>query len=153
MTRILADVVWPALFLEARVFSWWAIGIGLLIELFFVRYLTKLGWPKCVLADVTMNAASSLLGVFLIPAAGIGWEIFPGSLIQATFNVGTFNPATWAGTFILAVVINAVLESSILRFVFKQPGFKRLFWWLCVANALSVAVAFGSLWIYPPRDF
>ena len=34
-----ADVVWPALYLETRIFTWWAMALGLVIEFFFVRWL------------------------------------------------------------------------------------------------------------------
>jgi hypothetical protein len=151
MTPIFADVVWPALFLEDRLFSWWAIGLGLVVEFFFVRWLTTLNLRMCVVADLSMNAASALLGIFLIPLAGIAWEFFPGLILYNIFRVGTFNPGTWAATFLLAVLINAVLELLVLRLAFRQKVGKRVFWWLCVANSLSVALAFGSLLVRPPR--
>jgi hypothetical protein len=94
-----------------------------------------------------MNAASALLGVFLIPIAGIAWEIIRGIINP---NVGTFNPGTWAATFLLAVLINAALETFVLRRWFNQKTRKKLFWWLCVANSLSVGLAFGSLYFRPP---
>ncbi|HMG06371.1 MAG TPA: hypothetical protein VK581_13005 [Chthoniobacterales bacterium] len=152
MQIFLADLVWPALFLEQRLFSWWAIGLGLLVELFFVRWLTGLDWRMSAVADVAMNTASSLLGFFLIPIAGIAWEFFPGTGIYKVFNIGTFNPGTWVATFLLAVLINSALETTVLRYAFKQKPVKRIFWWLALANALSVGLAFASLFRYPPRS-
>jgi hypothetical protein len=152
MHTVVADMVWPALFLEQRLFSWWAIGFGLLVELFFVRWLTGLSWRMSAVADVAMNAASSLLGFFLIPIAGIAWEFFPGIVIYKVFNIGTFNPGTWVVTFLLAVLINSALETTVLRYAFRQKPVKRLFWWLALANALSVGLAFASLFRYPPRS-
>ena len=32
-----ADVVWPAMFLETRLVTWWAISTGLVAEYLFVR--------------------------------------------------------------------------------------------------------------------
>lgn len=151
MTPIFADVVWPALFLESRLFSWWAIGFGLVVELSFVRWLTLLDWRKSFMADLTMNTASALLGVVLIPLAGIVWEIFPGIVIYKIFDIGTFNPGTWTATFLFAVFINAGLELLVLRFIFKQKAGKRVFWWLSVANSLSVALAFVSILVHPPQ--
>jgi len=151
MTPVFADLVWPALFLEQRLFSWWAIGLGLVIELFFVRWLTTLSWRMSVVADLSMNTASALLGMFLIPLAGIAWEFFPGSILYKVFHTGTFNPGTWTATFLFAVFINGMLEWSVLRFVFRQKIGKGVFWWLCVANSLSVALAFGSLFVRPPQ--
>src|SRR4029078_4473643 len=106
MLTLIADVVWPALFLEMRLLAWWAIAAGLIVELFFVRWLTAFGWGKSIVADIAMNAASSLLGVVLIPLAGVAWEFFPGVLIYKFLKIGTFNPGTWAATFLMAVFIN-----------------------------------------------
>jgi hypothetical protein len=94
MHFVLADVVWPALFLAGRMMAWWAIGLGLVVELFFVRFLTGFGWLKSALADVAMNAALSLLGFILIPLAGIAWESSVGIALYKLFNIGTFNPGT-----------------------------------------------------------
>jgi len=151
MQALLADVVWPALFLAGRLMAWWAIGLGLLVELFFVRFLTGFSWLKSTLADVGMNAASSLLGLFLIPLAGLAWESFPGIMLYRVFNIGTFNPGTWTATFLFAVLINAAIEATVLRHGFKQKPFKRLFGWLVLANAISVGIAMASLFKYPPR--
>ncbi len=148
---ILADVIWPAMLLEGRLLSWWAILAGLLVEYCFVRWLTTLSAGRAVWADIAMNAASSLLGIIFIPLIGIGWEYFPGIVLYKVFDIGTFNPGTWAFTFCMAVGVNAALETFVLIKFFKQPIGKRGFWWLCVANALSVGVAFGSLFVYPPR--
>jgi hypothetical protein len=151
MQIFLTDAVWPALFLEQRLFSWWAIGLGLLVELFFVRWLTGLSWRMSAVADVAMNTGSSLLGFVLIPIAGFVWEIFPGTVIYNVFHIGTFNPGTWAATFLLAVLINSALETTVLRYAFKQKPVKRIFWWLALANALSVGLAFASVFRYPSR--
>ena len=143
-----ADVVWPALYLETRLLTWWAVGLGLAVEYLFVRQLFGFGVRRAIVVNVTMNLASTLLGVLLIPLAGIAWELFPGSLIHWAFDVGTFNPATWAGTFLLAVAINAVLEGLVIRWGFKVPVDRRIFAGLCVANAISVGMAMTSLFIF-----
>lgn len=151
MLTLLADVVWPALFLEMRLLAWWAVAAGLIVELFFVRWLTAFAWGKSIVADIAMNAASSLLGVFLIPLAGIAWEFFPGILIYKLLEIGTFNPGTWAATFLMAVFINSGLETAVLCYGFKQKPFTRFFWWLALANSMSVALAFASLLRSFPR--
>lgn len=150
---IFADMIWPALFLQNRLLSMWIILAGLFIEYFFVWRVTSLGAWRSILADVGMNIASTVLGIVLIPLAGIAWEFFPGLIIYRLFNVGTFNPGTWAVTFLMAVLINAALEMSVLRIWFQQHFGKDLFGWLCLANALSVGLAMASLLIYPPRRY
>ena len=149
----LADVVWPALYLETRLFSWWAIGLGLLVEFFFVRWLFGLSVKRALLADFSANAISSAVGLILIPVTGLAWEVFPASAINWAFGWGTFNPVTWAGTFLLACLVTTLVEGLVYRqwFVREFRFRSRQFVWLFAANALSVGVAFGSLWISPVR--
>ena len=146
-----ANVVWPALYLETRLFSWWAISIGLLVEYFFIKWLFTFSTKKTAIATVSANAISSIAGIILIPLAGIAWELFPGSLIHWAFNWGTFNPITWGATFVLGCLINALIEGAVYKKWFA-PAFKfksEVFLWLLAANSLSVGVAFGSLWLNP----
>ena len=146
-----ANVVWPALYLETRLFSWWAISVGLVIEYLFVRWLFGLTPGRAAVADLFANAASAVVGVVLIPVSGIVWELFPASIYNWAFEWGTFNPITWTSTFFIACVINALLEGFVYKKVFKLDLKikSKKFWWLVLANTFSVGVAFASLWIAP----
>jgi len=64
---ILADVIGPALFLENWLLSVWIILAGLLIEYFLVWRATSLGPWRSIMADVAINAASTVMGIILIP--------------------------------------------------------------------------------------
>lgn len=142
-------MVWPALYLETRLFTCWAIGIGLLFELFAIRIIFDTPWLRSAIASVTANAGSALLGLPLIPLAGIVWEFFPGSIYTSILGWGTFNPITWAATLVIACLLNALIEGFILRRLFKLPVGQKQFWLLALANAISVGVAFGSLFVVP----
>jgi len=141
--HILANIVWPALYLLGRLISFWVIASGLFIEFFFVRRLTSLGWKRAIWADVAMNLASALLGVILIPVVGL--------IVVLPFPA-TFGILSWVATFCVAVLINASVESFVLLKGFKQSIGKKEFWLFCLANALSVGVAFASFWVYPIQD-
>lgn len=145
----IADVVWPALFLETRMFTWWTIGGGLLLEFFVVWWLFRLNALKAAIATFVANAASALLGVPLVPIAGVIWEIFPGSIYMKLLGWGTFNPVTWVATFLFTCLINTVIEAAVYKRIFKFEVRRRQFAWLFVANALSVGLAFGSLFVLP----
>ncbi|MDN3639084.1 hypothetical protein QWY82_09715 [Simiduia curdlanivorans] len=146
-----ANAVWPALYLETRLFSWWAISVGLVVEYLFVRKLFQVTPKKAIFVTITANAASALLGILLIPLAGIAWEVFPGLLFYHVLNIGTFNPITWCATFIIACAVNVALEGLVykktfrLNFLFKS----KMFLWFLLANAVSVGVAAVSLYIIP----
>jgi hypothetical protein len=151
MTPILANLVWPALFLTSRMFAVWPIAAGLFVEFFFIRQATKLrGW-RCLTADITMNLVSAALGVILIPLSGIIWELLATFTIYPLFNVGTFNPVTWGATALLAAGVNAVVEGWVLQNGFKQKLGRRGFWLLFVANLVSVSIAAASLVPHPPH--
>jgi hypothetical protein len=152
MQLFLSDMVWPALLLEGRILTWWAILAGLIVEYFFVRRITDLSLSRAALADIAMNAGSALLGILLIPIAGIIWEIFPGILLYKIFHIGTFNPGTWVATILMAAAINTFIERYVLRKFFKQQvAGRRGFWLLFVGNVISITLAFASI-IYKPPD-
>ena len=88
-----------------------------------------------------MNLASALLGGVLIALAGVAWEIFPGLLLYKRWNLGTFNPITWWATFVMAVIINSVVEAQVLKRRFGVMRWRRAAAVLLVANSFSVAAA------------
>ena len=42
-----------------------------------------------------MNFGSTIIGIVLLPVAGIAWEYIGEATFIDRFNVGTFNPVTW----------------------------------------------------------
>jgi hypothetical protein len=152
MRLIIADAVWPAILLEGRILTWWAILAGLVVEYLFVLRIGNLPPLRAALADLAMNAASTMLGIVLIPLFGLLWEFFPGLVMYKMFRIGTFNPATWTATIVMAAAINTFVERYVLRRFYRQPcAGKRGFLLLFFANAISVGLAFGSLMFYPPK--
>lgn len=144
-----ADVVWPALYLEVRQWSWWVIGFGLLAEFPFVKYAFVLTNRCAAFATIVANGVSAILGVVLVPLAGIAWEVFPASLYMRALHWGTFNPITWIASVLLAVTINTVVEAAVYKHAFKFQ-FSRREWRLVVAaNVVSVGAVFISLLIVP----
>ena len=68
-----------------------------------------MSWKKAAVVDVVMNAVSTGAGIVLISALGFAWEFFPGLVLYKVFNVGTFNPGTWAATFVMAVLATTAI--------------------------------------------
>ncbi|MCB9747942.1 MAG: hypothetical protein H6755_05975 [Candidatus Omnitrophica bacterium] len=142
-----ADVVWPAMFLEMKMLIWWVIAFGLIIEYVFLRIFFKMRILEGIKICIVMNFISTLLGIILIPLSGIAWEIVPGMIIYPIFNMGTFNPLTWSATFILAVLVNLKVESWTIIKIFKRKMQKREYFFLALANAFSVGIAYYCLFI------
>lgn len=147
----LADVIWPALLLAARMRSLTPILTGLLLELLILRYIFPLGWKKALIIDLSMNAISSLAGAILIPLAGMAWEVFPGLILYHKLNMGTFNPVTWAATCVMAVFISTGIEVAVVRFLFVLEITRKRFWTIAPANFGSTLIAWISLQIHPPQ--
>ena len=146
----LANMIWPSLYLANRLTAWWAIVLGLIIEFLFLLKFFKLDAKQALIVDAGMNAWSCLVGIVLIPLSGLVWEVTFGQIINALFNVGTFNPMTWVFSILLAALTNATVEIVI----FKQCPYKvkigmQGFLILVIANVFSVAAAFLSLYISP----
>lgn len=147
----MANMVWPAVYLQSRLFTWWAIGLGLLIEFFAIRAIYKLTWRRSAIATVSANVGSTALGIVLIPLAGLAWEFFPGIIYNGLLGWGTFNPVTWIATFIIACLINALIEGLVLKFFFRLTLGHKRFWLLAAANSISVGIAFASLFLFAPQ--
>lgn len=150
MTMI-ANVVWPSLYLGGRLFTWWIIGTGLVIEFFFVLWLTKATLPRAGLMTLAMNAVSAGIGIIGIPLSGIVWELIASITIMPLFDWGTFNPVTWFVSCVLAAFLNAAVETASLRFIFKVAWTRRSFLWLALANFITVGLAMASIMMRPPQ--
>ncbi len=146
---LIADVVWPSLFLESRMATWWAISIGIIIEFFFVWKYFSLSAGLAALATIVMNLVSSIAGLFLIPASGFAYEFLIGQFVNRLMKVGTFNILTWIISVLLAILLNAIIESLVLKYGFKSIINLRRFLILGCANTVSVIVAYISLLVMP----
>ena len=146
MHLMVADIVWPALLLVGRTLTWWSILVGLVVEYSFVRSITNLSYRRAALANAAMNTVSALLGLFLIPLAGCIWDLVPGQAIQYLFHTGVFSPVAWIATFLVAAAVNTYIERGVLRSFFRQPvEGQRAYWLLFTGNAISIAIACGSI--------
>jgi hypothetical protein len=147
-----ADLVWPALALEQRMLSVVPIVVGLIVE-WLALWLGGFGlkWKKAALVDVVMNAASALIGIFLIPALGMGWEYGPAQWIEKFIPIGMTFQIDWLAAFGLAVCVTTAIEAAVVRWGFKITLGVRRFAVLLGANAVSVGIAFVSLMLHPPQ--
>jgi hypothetical protein len=144
-----ANMIWPTLLITGRVYSVPAVAIGYLVEVAVLRKAFRLSWRSAVGYGALANVVSALLGVFLLPLAGIVWEIFPGLIVNAITNQGTFNPISWAGAFAIAVLLTTWVEAQILKRACRVRVGRREWSLWALGNTTSVALAFVSLAIRP----
>lgn len=110
-----ADMIWPALVLETKLLSVPIILTSLLIEALVLKVTFLLTFWTALWRSIVINLASALGGILFIPMAGVIWEFFPGLMLYPLLGVGTFNPLTWAATFLMALAITTSIELAVLR--------------------------------------
>ncbi|ANP45897.1 hypothetical protein [Candidatus Viadribacter manganicus] len=100
-----------------------------------------------VALGVTVDAHADV-----IPLSGLVWEFGPGQLVNRAFDVGTFNPVSWAATLIFAATISTLIEGATLqRFFAVKFDTRRWLIWLA-ANFVSTAVAVASVFLSSEFD-
>jgi hypothetical protein len=138
-----ADVIWPSLYITQGMLSLKVIILGLIAELFFVKYFAKLNWKKASIITILMNLITTILGIILIPLSGLGAEFVFDFVFHAydKFGIGTFHWSHWLVSYLLVIIINTIIEGLFIKLTLKQK-FKQIFWWLFTANGISVLFCF-----------
>lgn len=138
-----ADIVWPSLYITKGMLSIKVILLGLLIELFFVKYFTKIDWKKASIITVLMNLITTVLGIMFIPLSGLGSEFVFDFVFHAydKFGIGSFHWSHWLISYLLVIFINTFIEGLFIKLTLKLKP-KKTFWWLLIANSISVFICF-----------
>lgn len=147
---LVANVVWPALYVEARMNSIPIITASLVLEYFVYKYLFQLNVKKAVLYTLAANIVSGLVGIVLRPVSGLGYEFTVGILMERLFGWGTFNPLAWCFVPVIGGAINAALELLTIRLVWKNGITVRIFLIAWVINTITVAMATAWVLYDPP---
>jgi hypothetical protein len=121
------------------VFLWWVIPVGLVVKLIVGRYLLRLRWSICLMADVGMNLVS-LLFVVIVPV-GMVVLVVLGELLERAQVVEQSHPVIWVSALLLSSLIAAAAEALLLRFVFRQTIGRRVMWLLFGANLFCLGIA------------
>lgn len=129
-----ANVVWPSVYIAEGMRSFYVILAGLVIETVFVKFFLKENLFKSVLITFVMNIISAVVGFVLIPVSGL-----IGEIMLIPFGKGTFHISHWIMSYILAILSNVFIEGLSIKYIYKY-SFKKMFWWLCVANAISIVI-------------
>ena len=133
-TPVFADVVWPSLYIATGMTGMKVIITGLLIEVFFVKFFTDIHWLRAAIITVVMNTVTCLLGIVLIPILGLLLEF-----VMYPVNQATFHWTHWAASYLVIVLINTLIEGLVIKLTLKK-SYKKIFWWLFGANALSILI-------------
>ena len=142
-----ADIIWPSLYIMKGMLSIKVILLGLIIELFFVKIFTKVNWLKACIISLLMNLISSIIGIILIPLSGLFTEFVFDFVFNAynKFGIGTFHWSHWLVSYLLIILLNTIIEGLFIKINLKLE-LRKIFWWLIIANALSVFLCFIYMW-------
>jgi len=133
-----ANVVWPSIYIAEGMRSFYVILFGLIAETVFVKLFEKQTWLRAALISIIMNTVSTLLGIILVPAVGLVGTLLLGMLSEVIPAFGnTFDSPIWIFSYILTIFTNVIVEGYTTQFAAKIP-FKKMFWWLLLANTISV---------------
>lgn len=152
MSLIIANAIWPAIYLVAQSASLWPVVLSIIIEYFVLRYISTLSWHKALLYVVAVNGFSALIGALPLVILDLGKDFLLGTLSEWLFGFrpGTFSVASWTATTLLASLISTSFEYLLLKPVLKVPFKFRhpwLIWW--IANLLTAAIATIVLQCFP----
>lgn len=138
-----ADLIWPSLYIAKGMLSFKVILLGLIFELLFVKYFTKVSWKKASIVTFLMNFITTILGIIFIPLSGLGSEFVFDFVFHAydKFGIGTFHWSHWLAAYLLVIFINTIIEGLFIKLTLKIKILKT-FWWLLIANAISVFICF-----------
>lgn len=138
-----ADIIWPSLYIAKGMLSFKVILLGLIFELLFVKYFTKVSWKKASIVTFLMNFITTILGIIFIPLSGLGSEFVFDFVFHAhdKFGIGTFHWSHWLAAYLLVIFINTIIEGLFIKLTLKIKILKT-FWWLLIANAISVFICF-----------
>jgi hypothetical protein len=152
---MLADVVWPSLLLVSRLYAWWIIAAGLVIEYLFVQLLTKTSPPRAALMTVCMNAVSSAIGWIGILLFGSLWDLAGSMLLSPLYLTGwkVAPQVHWLGSTAVAALVSTAIELSTLCVFFGITWTKRFFWWLALANFVTTGIAVWSILAMPSAKY
>jgi len=140
-----ANMVWPSLYISKGLRSSWQVILGgLIIEFIFIKLFTKNGYTKSALMALLMNIVSTLVGIIAVPITGFLGEFVLYILFSSE---GTFSTSHWYFAYITAILCNVLFEGLTLKLIFKEK-FRKIFWWLFVANAISIIICIFVFGIY-----
>ena len=146
---LLANVVWPALYLVDRMVAVDVIVLGLIVESAVFCRMLKVSWHRATVMSIAINLVSSIVGSVILPVWGWYWANATLNRDRA-FGWGTFNPLSWAETCCFAWLLTTLLEWLPLALMVGKR--RHLLWSLLAANFLSVGIAYISFSFIPPSQ-
>lgn len=130
------DMIMPAICIVDGMNLWYVLLLGLLAETAAIKFFLKESILKSAAVAFVVNLVSALLGYITLFIIGLMVE-----LLLLPFDAPTFHISHWIVSFLFIILFNACLEGLAAKIGFKLK-FKKIYPWLCIANAASLAICF-----------
>jgi hypothetical protein len=121
---------------------------GLVVEIFFVKYFTKIKWLKATAVAFLMNLGTSAIGLYTNTFSGLFLDLIMNYVFGYDFL--TFDWYNWILNYTTIIFINTLIEGGIVRLTLKLK-LKNTFWWLFLANTISVMLCAIYIHFVPIR--
>ena len=147
---MIADVVWPSLYLTESLSAWHCIAISVVIEGVIFWRLARMRWWQALIGTIVANGASTLVGVILLlPLVGLWLEALANYTYNDRLHLGTFNLLTWKLTGLLATLVNTLIESLVMWMCGLSDWTRRFVISVFIANFITVTMAYILLFYFP----
>ncbi len=135
----LANLLWPSLLLQNSTATTISIVVALAVEGFFLWRVTQFPFLKVVLATLSMNILSTLIG-FAGTTVMEGWiAAATDSTLPYLLTWGGFNGPFWITSLVLFALVDSALEGTFVRLVFKIPIPIGGFLLIAISNMIGLA--------------
>ena len=130
---LFGDMLWWSSFLRLEdPLAWIFIAVGLVVEFLVLWCPIGMRSDRALLADLVMNIPSTALG-----------GIIPWKAMEDRGML--YGPREWVMVMVVAVVVDSVIEWSIVRLAFRVPAEKRPFRWLVLSHCISLTFLFVGI--------
>ncbi len=133
---IIADMVWPAIFIAGSVFQFWfVVIITIIVEALCIIFFLRVSFPVSILISTIGNIVSGLFGTIFFTIFMIFIEL-PIDLLIKGFS---FSFTDWILSYIVMCFGSILIEILTVKLIWKF-NFKKLLLPLSIGNVLSYLI-------------
>jgi hypothetical protein len=145
---------WPSILITYRMYEWFPILIiATLLEMAVLRKISDANWLGALKAAGFSNIAAGVVGIVLLPLAGVVWKYSLHITVEGVFGVlGHYSMASWVGNVMYMAMFLGAFKALIVSVVTEKKltfGFVS-FWILINLIPLLLAIASFTVKAYDP---
>jgi len=138
-----ANLLWPSLLYQHGTVTVLSIVVALAVEGFFLWRVTQFSFTRVLLSAVVMNLVSTLIGLAAMPVLE-GWIVdVSGSSLPVLLTWSGFSGVFWISSLVLLALVDAGIEGTVVRLLFKSP--MPIGGYLLLAIGNMIGLAFGVM--------